>query len=105
MVTDAIACARQIAKSVLEGQYDPLLACREIANMEEDLSSIVPRDVMDVFIAVSSEVDHLPLGPERVYWAAESLVVKDLEAAKYRSEVGSWIGEALHGLLEATENK
>lgn len=104
-MTDAVARARQTAKKVLEGQYDPLLACRELANIEEELSAILPREVMDVFIAVSSEVDDLPIGPERVHWAAESLRVKDLEAAKYRSQVGSRIGEALHGLLGATENK
>ena len=84
---EAVAGARQTAKRVLEGQYDPLLACRDLANIEEELSAVVPREVMDVFIAVSSEVDEFPIGPERVHWAAESLRVKDLEAAKYRSQV------------------
>jgi len=36
-MTDAVERARQIANKVLGGQYDPLLACREIADMREQL--------------------------------------------------------------------
>ena len=104
-MTDAIERARQIAKRVLEGQYDPLFACRELADIREELSVVLPREVMNVFVAVSSEVDDLPIGPERLHWAAESLRVKDLEAAKFRAQVGSRVAEALQGLLEATRSE
>jgi hypothetical protein len=103
-MNDAIERARQIAKRVLERQYDPLLACRELADIREELSVVLPREVMNVFVAVDSEVDDLPIGPERVHWNAESLRVKDLEAAKYRAQVGSRVAEALRGLLEAIGN-
>jgi hypothetical protein len=59
-------------------------------------------EVMNVFVAVASEVDGLPIGPERAHWATESLREKDLEAADYRAQVGSLVAEALRGLLEAT---
>lgn len=103
-MTDAIERARQIAKRVLGGQYDPLLACREITDIRDQLPAIAD-EVMDVFVAVSSEVDGLPIGPERTHWSAESLRVKDLEAANYRAQVCSQVAEALQGLLDATERK
>jgi hypothetical protein len=73
----AIERARQIAKKVLEGQYDPLLACRELDDIREELPGVA-NEVMDVFVAVASEVDGIPLGPERAYWNVESLRKKDL---------------------------
>lgn len=102
-MTDPIARARQIAKRVLGGDYDPLLACRELADIREDLSAVAD-EVMNVFVAVASEVDDLPIGPERTQWATDSLRGKDLEAADYRARVRSEVAEALQRLLEATGN-
>jgi hypothetical protein len=100
-MTEAIERARQIAKNVLGGQYDPLLACRELSDIRE-LRPVVADEVMNVFIAVDSEVDDLPIGPERANWNAESLRVKDMEAANYREQVRSVVTEALRALLETT---
>lgn len=104
-VTKAIARARQVAKRVLEDQYDPLLACRDLVDIREQLLSAVPHEVMNVFVGVASEVHRLPIGPERAYWAEESLRVKDLEAATYREQVRSDVEEALRALLETTEER
>jgi hypothetical protein len=101
-VTQAVARARQIAKMVLEEEYDPLLACRDVVGLREQLLSAVPQEVMVVFVAVESEVDGLPIGPERAYWAEGSLRVKDQEAATYREQVRSNVEEALRALLDAT---
>jgi hypothetical protein len=97
-MSDAIERARQIAKKVLAGEYDPLLACREIAMMKDDLAA-VPDDVMTGFRAIDSEVDGLPLGPERAYWDKEALREKDLSAANYREQVREGIEEDLRALL------
>lgn len=102
-MTDAVEHARRIAKNVLADQYDPLLACREIADIREQLPAFA-HEVMDVFVAVASELDGLPIGPERAHWTAESLRVKDQEATSYRAQVGGQVAEALRGLLAATEN-
>src|SRR5688500_3138258 len=102
-MTNAIERARQIAKNVLGGQYDPLVACREIADIRAELPT-VSDEVMEVFAVVASECDGLPIGPERTYWSAESLLVKDREAAIYRAEVRSEVEEALKDLLVATGN-
>jgi hypothetical protein len=72
--------------------------------MREELPAVAD-DVMDVFVAVASEVDDLPIGPERTRWATESLRVKDQEAADYRARVQSQVAEALQGLLDATGNE
>src|SRR5262249_24400691 len=94
-----IARAKKIAKMVLEDQHDPLLACRELADFEDELSAVLPRDVLDVFVAVSSEVDDLPSGSERAHWAEDPLHAKDLQAATYREQVRSKVGKALRVLL------
>jgi hypothetical protein len=71
-MSEAIERAKQIAKKVLGGQYDPLLACRELVDIREQLP-VVTDEVMDVFVAVATEVDGLPIGPERAHWTTESL--------------------------------
>jgi hypothetical protein len=100
-MSEAVKRARQIARKVLAGEYDPLLACREIAMMKEDLT-VVPDDVMTGFRAIDSEVDGLPLGCERAYWDKEALRQKDLRAGKYREQERKGIEEDLRKLLEAT---
>ena len=100
--TATIERARQIAKSVLAGQYDPLLACRELTDMREELSDVAD-EVMYVFRGVASEVDGLPIGPERMHWATEALRLKDPGAAEYRALVRSQVEESLKSLLDAID--
>ena len=102
-MSEPIQRARQIAKKVLAGEYDPLLACREIVMMKEDLT-VVPDEVMTGFRGIDSEVDGLPLGHERAYWDKEALRENDLIATKYREQVREAILEDLRMLLEATED-
>lgn len=82
----AVERALEIARETLAGELDPLIACREIASMRLQLS-LVPDAVMDVFVAVASEVDDLPLGLEREHWSRDSLSDRDVEASDYRSRV------------------
>ena len=103
-MADAVVRARQIAKSVIGGQYDPLLACRELVDIRGELPAVMD-DVMDVFVAVDSECDGWPLGPERAHWTTESLREKDLHADAYRTQVHSIVVEALKGLLDAIGNE
>jgi hypothetical protein len=103
-MSEATERAREIAKKVLAGQYDPLLACRELIDLREQLPGMAD-EVMDVFRAVDSEVDGLPIGPERAHWNTESLRVKDLEAANYRERVRSQVAAALRELLEVIGNE
>ena len=36
-----------------------------------------------IFVAIDSETDHLPIGPERLNWDADSLRARDSEIAEY----------------------
>jgi hypothetical protein len=90
--------AREIALRTLAGDYDLLLACRDLSSLREQLPGVA-EDVMDIFIAVASEIDDLPIGAERSHWAAESLAAKDIEANDYRARVREVVTGALQELL------
>lgn len=92
--------AKEIARRTLDGGYDLLLACRDLASLRERLPRVAD-DLMNIFIGVASEVDELPIGAERKHWATETLRAKDIEAADYRELVRVTVTEALQGLLVA----
>ena len=90
--------AREIALRALAGDYDLLLACRDLSNFGGQLPG-VGNDLMDVFVGVASEIDDLPIGAERSRWSAEVLAAKDVEAGDYRLRVRQVVTEALRRLL------
>jgi hypothetical protein len=94
----AVKRAKEIAHKTLLGNYDLLLACRDIADIRRDLP-LVADDLIDTFVGVASEVDDLPLGPERTYWAAEALGPKDARAENYRGRIRLVVVDALQKLL------
>ena len=90
--------AQEIARRTLDGGYDPLLACRDLAGLRGRLPGVAD-EIMNTFVGVASEVDDLPIGAEREHWSAEALRSKDIEAADYRERVKGAVEEALIGLL------
>jgi hypothetical protein len=56
--------AKDVARRALNEECDLLLACRDMASMKTQLSD-VPRDVINTFVGIASEVDGLPIGAER----------------------------------------
>jgi hypothetical protein len=92
--------AVRVARRALLGEYDLLLACRELASLRADLAE-VPIAVLDTFIAVASEIDDLPVGAERRNWSLDALRTSDLAASKYRDTVRPVVTSALHSLLES----
>jgi hypothetical protein len=92
--------AKDVARWVLSGAYDPLLACRDLAGLRAELPAVAD-EIIDTFVGVASEVDDLPIGSEREQWSAEALKAKDAEAADYRERVRGAVEEALRGLLAA----
>ena len=96
--------AKEIARKTLEGKYDLLLACRDLANLRAELSD-VDDDIIDTFIGVASEIDDLPIGGERERWSADALHLKDIEAEAYRERIKSIVEEALRRLLSLLESK
>jgi hypothetical protein len=94
----ALKRAAEIARQALSGEYDLLLACRDLASMQAQLSG-VPSDLVNTFVGVASEVDELPIGAERRYWSAGALTKNDSEANRYRDQVKGVVTEALRGML------
>jgi hypothetical protein len=95
--------AKEIAAKSLSGGYDLLLACRDLADMRDELPC-VPGELMDVFVGIASETDGMPIGREREHWATEPLRLKDLEAGDYRNRVRDIVAKALRELVLILEN-
>ena len=94
--------AKVVARRALDGEYDLLLACRDLASLTHDLSN-VPRDIADTFAGVASEVDDLPIGAERRNWSLDALKANDTEATKYREVVRAVVTDALQQLLRVLD--
>jgi hypothetical protein len=90
--------AKEIARKTLYSNYDPLLACRDLASLRGRLLGVA-EDLMTIFLGVASEIDDLPIGTEREHWAAATLTAKDVEAENYRGRVRDTVKEALQQLL------
>lgn len=90
--------AKEIARRVLGEGYDPLLACRDLAQLRQRLPEVAD-EIMDTFVGVASEVDDLPIGCEREHWAVAALKSKDAEAADYRERVRAVVEDSLRRLL------
>jgi hypothetical protein len=92
--------AIEVARRTLEGEYDLVLACRDLAGLRRRLPDVAD-EIMNIFVGVASEVDELPIGVERKHWATDALIAKDAEAADYRERVRGTVVEALQELLAA----
>jgi hypothetical protein len=79
-----------------------LLACRALAELRSQLPK-VPEKIMDIFIAVASETDGLPLGEDRQRWDINALKKADEEAQEYRSKVQDLVRQALQELVVAIQ--
>jgi hypothetical protein len=90
--------AQRIALMALRGEYDLLLACRDFADAKDQLTG-VSHEVMDTLVGVAAQLDELPLGPERQYWAPEALKAKDQEAMDFREHIRAQVRQALERLL------
>ena len=83
-IEDARRKAAELAVRILEGTADVLEASIQmhrlswLAGVEEDDEDFA------AFSVVDSEIDALPIGPQRAYWSAEALARKepDLERAR-----------------------
>jgi hypothetical protein len=100
---NAVKRVRELAKRTLAGELDLLVACREIADLRIVLGT-VPESVMDIFVAVASEVDDLPIGSDRQSWAPAVLKAKDVEAGNYRARVKDVVLAAMKELVDALEH-
>jgi hypothetical protein len=94
--------ALAITKRALDGEYDLLLACRDLKDLREHLRG-VPEDVIDILIAVESELDASPIGFERRNWSLDALKAQDVKTDRYREQVRNTVMEALRRLVSTLE--
>jgi hypothetical protein len=91
------------AKAVRDGALGIILGCREIAQLARVLD-FQSEPAVEPFIAVDSETDHLPVGPERTHWSAEALKEKDAEIAEYEIESREQMSTAADNLVRWLES-
>jgi hypothetical protein len=78
----------EIAKGMLDGTVHYLEGTFELASLRHEIEVQENDEDLIVFVAVASEIDHLPIGEPRKYWSAEALarhepeIVKAIEWAK-----------------------
>ena len=72
-----------LAQSILDGGASLVASAQQMEKLLYWLH-LDPNQDPDAadFRLISSETDHLPVGPERQYWATEALASKDIEIAQ-----------------------
>ena len=70
----------EICQQVLDVELGAIVASRKIQSLAFELYTDygIPK-VLDPFIGIGSQTDHLPVGPERRHWSTEALQKKDLK--------------------------
>ena len=103
-MADDSNCYRQriaeIALRILSGEVRPLLGAQMLDYFLHPLEKEVDWEIVRLMKGIASEVDGLPLGQERQYWADQALREKDRLADSYEERVGPAIVEAARKLRE-----
>lgn len=87
------------AKDMLTGDIGIILGSRKLYSLSYELGD--QRDLdFNIFIAVDSETDHLPVDDERENWSEEALKRKDVEIAEYESCNREQVMDACRKLIQ-----
>jgi hypothetical protein len=100
---EPIQRAIQIVRAALDGDYDLLIACRDLTSLRRWLPGFAG-DAMDIFAAVATEIDGFPIGAERELWAKEPLKLKDAVIADYRAVMTDLVRNALQEFLDTFDS-
>lgn len=99
--------AQQIAltcRQMLSRQLGVVAASRQIKSLVFRLhGEKFVHEMFGLFIAIDSETDHLPVGPERRHWAAQALASKDAEIHRYEESWRQDAFEAARKILKSYE--
>ena len=68
-----------IASDVIEGKRSILLAAQQITQLRFEIDLNEDNEDLLVFVAIDSECDSLPIGPDKEYWDKDSLKKKEKE--------------------------
>ncbi len=70
-----------IARNVLTGTGDPILAAREPNALRFAVNTAEDEPDFICFVAIDSETDSLPVGSEREQWSSDALSRREKEIA------------------------
>lgn len=93
-----------VARKILSGQLGILEGSRSLAQLSGRLQERND-DLFAAVLAVESETDELPLGPERSNWSEEALSRKDADAEDYVIRVRDVVLQTCEKLVEAYSGK
>jgi hypothetical protein len=77
--------AAAVARGVLAGTRDPIVSARELARLRFSVGVNDDDPDFTCFVAIDSETDALPVGPERERWSAEALARLEQEITGART--------------------
>lgn len=67
-----------VAKQLIVGRLGVIVASRRLSYLRHGAAHPIA-DLLDLFVALDSETDTLPIGDVRQYWSSEALERKDQE--------------------------
>ena len=74
--------AAALASSVLDDRASLVASTQRLHKLCWQLGLRDDDPIMRDLVLISSETDHLPLGPERQYWAPDALAEKDVQIVR-----------------------
>jgi hypothetical protein len=90
-----------VAAGMLDGTIDLLDGCRQITNHRAGLSPLSLSDGdVQVLVVIESELDDVPSGAARAYWAADALADKERKKDDYLAEVKEQLTRACRAIVE-----
>jgi hypothetical protein len=92
-----------IANAILNGETGIILGSRQLSSLRYELSDERDPD-FNIFIAIDSETDHLPVDNERENWSVEALKRKDVEIAEYEAYHKDQVIDACKKLIQRFAN-
>lgn len=92
--------AIRVAESILSEKTGIIEGARILAAISYKLDFIEPNTDFLVFVAISSETDHLPVGKERELWAKSALQQKDDEIKQVEDFHKETVFSACRALIE-----
>ncbi len=91
--------AMSIARNVLAGVGDAILASRELRALRFSLGVGEDDPDFTVFVAIDSETDSLPIGPDRALWSTEALARLENEVIEARRWANTQGRQAFENVL------
>lgn len=89
-----------ICRRALLGEYSVVEAARLISTLAHDLDPDSGDSDLNLFRAIDSETDHLPVGHVRDRWQKEALAKRGEELAKVESFYSDAAADSYRALLE-----